>query len=152
LVVVFTQPQGVDPAVFPIYSGFIEIQGGQQTVHVPYLGVAASMIDLPIIDASKQYLSLQTPTILDGTSNVQSGPRTYTLNGTDAPTVLYRLAGGTPSIYIDLVDPSTDLGFAPQYMSRKRQSSMMGAGTTGGSFSEVPIVGTVFQDDYVPRK
>ncbi|KAG8929169.1 hypothetical protein FRC01_004741 [Tulasnella sp. 417] len=43
---------GVDPKVFPVYSGFIRIarKDGLETLNVPYLGVAAKMKNMKIID------------------------------------------------------------------------------------------------------
>lgn len=182
--ITFTQPGGLNAAQFPIYSGFIQITGGAQTVQVPYLGVAAAMKNLPIIDGSTQYLPFVAPTILDGTQNPQNGTKQYSFNGTDFPTVLYRFTGGTPRVYIDLVNPNTNLGFAPQYISKRwlfplhqgpgqaappkgfllnawcklTHNKGIGCKGNGGgqtpqnSFAAVPIVGTVFQDDFVPRK
>jgi hypothetical protein len=175
--ITFSQPGGLNAAQFPIYSGFIQIAGGAQTVQVPYLGVAATMKDLPIVDASTQYLSTVTPTILDNTQNVQQGTKQYSFNGTDFPTVLYRFVGGTPRVYIDLVNPDTNLGFTPQYMSKRwlfplpqgdrpkgfllnawckltnnKGKGCKGNGSQQSSFDKVPVVGTVFQDDFVPRK
>lgn len=47
-------PTGVDPKVFPVYSGFIRIarKDGLETVNVPYLGVAAKMKDMKVIDTT----------------------------------------------------------------------------------------------------
>jgi hypothetical protein len=178
--ITFSQPGGLNAAQFPIYSGFVQIIGGAQTVQVPYLGVAAAMKNLPIIDGSTQYLPMVTPTILDNTQNVQQGTKQYSFNGTDFPTVLYRFTGGTPRVYIDLVNPNANLGFTPQYMSKRwlfplphgqaappkgfvlnawcKLTHNKGWGCKGNgapaqsSFDKVPVVGTVFQDDFVPRK
>lgn len=177
--VTFSQPQGLNAAQFPIYSGFIQIAGGAQTVQVPYLGVAAAMKNLPILDTSNQYLALTTPTILDAAGSAQQGTRAYSFNGTDFPTVLYRFVGGTPRVYIDLVDSNANLGFTPQYISKRwlfshlhghaekpkgflknawcKLTNNKGIGCKNpqqqqSSFDKVPIVGTLFQDDFVPRK
>jgi hypothetical protein len=175
--VVFSQPGGLNAAQFPIYSGFIQIAGGAQTVQVPYLGVAAAMKNLPIVDSSTQYLPFVTPTVLDAAGSVQQGTRAYSFNGTDFPTVLYRFVGGTPRVYIDLVDQNANLGFTPQYVSKRwlftlphgdrpkgfllnawcKLTNNKGIGCKNqqnqkSSFDKVPTVGTIFQDDFVPRK
>ena len=175
--VTFSQPAGLNAAQFPIYSGFIQVAGGAQTVQVPYLGVAAAMKNLPILDTSNQYLALTTPTILNAAGSAQQGSSAYSFNGTDFPTVLYRFVGGTPRVYIDLVNPNTNLGFTPQYVSKRwlfpikpsekpkgfllnawcKLTNNKGIGCKNqqpqkSSFDQVPIVGTVFQDDFVPRK
>jgi hypothetical protein len=114
---------------------------------------------------------------LDNTQNVQQGTKQYSFNGTDFPTVLYRFVGGTPRVYIDLVNPDTNLGFTPQYMSKRwlfplpqgdrpkgfllnawckltnnKGKGCKGNGSQQSSFDKVSVVGTVFQDDFVPRK
>lgn len=45
-------PSGVDPKVFPVYSGFINVASATEQVHVAYLGVAASMKDMKILDTT----------------------------------------------------------------------------------------------------
>jgi hypothetical protein len=173
----FSQPAGLNAAQFPIYSGFIQVSGGAQTVQVPYLGVAAVMKNLPILDTSTQYLGQITPTILNAAGSAQQGSSSYSFNGTDFPTVLYRFVGGTPRVYIDLVNPNTNLGFTPSYVSKRwlfplrpsekpkgflvnawcKLTNNKGIGCKNqqpqqSSFDKVPIIGTVFQDDFVPRK
>jgi hypothetical protein len=175
--VTFSQPAGLNAAQFPIYSGFIQIEGGAQTVQVPYLGVAAAMKNLPILDTSTQYLAQITPTILNAAGSAQQGTTAYSFNGTDFPTVIYRFVGGTPRVYIDLVSPNSNLGFTPSYVSKRwlfplrpsekaqgfwlnvwcKITNNQGVGCKSqqpqkSSFDKVPIVGTVFQDDFVPRK
>ncbi|WVF71604.1 hypothetical protein IAT40_006412 [Kwoniella sp. CBS 6097] len=203
----FTAPQGVDPKTFPIYSGFIQVSGGSTPVQVPYLGVAAKMKDMPVIDPTPYYLGMNTPTILDGAGNVQTGTGNYNFQNGSFPSVMYRLVGGTPLLLIDLVDASANLTFTPNYNSRKRSAvpdvsaleveleldamkrsfiesrrvqtnnlstnwrsskttSLIslwcqltnykgkGCAASGGksnTFAKVPILGNVYEADYIPR-
>ena len=43
-------PSGVDPKVFPIYTGFVKITSATEQVSVAYLGVAAKMKDMKVLD------------------------------------------------------------------------------------------------------
>ena len=210
----FTAPTGLDPATFPIYSGWIQITGGSNTVQVPYLGVAAKMKNLPVLDPTTYYIPFNTPTIIDSNFNVQSGTTPYNFQNGNYPTILYRLVqstlyhvfklislrlvGGTQLLLVDLVSANATLGFTPNYTSRKRsiegrveeiqtlpkradlesrriqgtsQASPSGLGgllnlwcqlthytgngcTTTGSntFNNVPILGNLYEADYIPRK
>ncbi|KAK4687445.1 hypothetical protein P7C73_g2679, partial [Tremellales sp. Uapishka_1] len=120
----FTAPTGLDAKTFPIYSGWIQVAGGSNTVQVPYLGVAAAMKNMPIIDPTPYYLGINTPTLLDQDGNVQTGTQTYTFANGDSPTALYRLVGGTPLLLIDLISANASLGFTPEYTSRRRSASL----------------------------
>ncbi|WVO16331.1 hypothetical protein L204_104006 [Cryptococcus depauperatus] len=116
----FTPPSRLDAKTFPIYSGFIKITGGSTVVRVPYMGVAAKMRDMPVLDPTDFYLGINTPAIVDVNGNVQEGTTTYTFSNGSYPSILYRLVGGTPSLLIDLIDASTNLTFVPDYTSHKR--------------------------------
>ncbi|OCF36719.1 peptidase [Kwoniella heveanensis BCC8398] len=199
----FTAPQGLDAKTFPIYSGFIQVSGGSTPVQVPYLGVAAKMKDMPVIDPTPYYLGMNTPTILDGSGAVQEGTGNYNFQNGSFPSVMYRLVGGTPLLLIDLVDASANLTFTPNYNSRKRSASPLaidveleamkrsfvesrriqtnnlsanwrsskttslislwcqltnykgkGCAAAGGksnTFAKVPILGNLYEADYIPR-
>ncbi|KIR33711.1 peptidase [Cryptococcus deuterogattii MMRL2647] len=116
----FTAPTGLDPQTFPIYSGFIKVTGGANIVKVPYMGVAANMKDMPVLDPTDWYFGFNSPVITDVDGNIQQGPATYTFSNVSYPTVLYRLVGGTPLLLIDLVDANANLTFTPDYTTRKR--------------------------------
>jgi len=177
----FSPPSGVDPKVFPIYSGFIQISGGSTTVHVPYLGVAASMKNMPIIDDTTEFTGFVTPTILDQNMNVQAAPQTYTFQNGDFPTVEYRFVGGTPAVFIDIVAPNAKLGFTPNFVSKRSIESRRiqstgspspgrsglwsiwcqltrgkgfgcgGNGSGSNTFNNVPIIGNAFEMSLNPR-
>jgi hypothetical protein len=86
----FKAPTGLDPKQFPIYSGWIQVIGGSTPVQVPYLGVAAKMKEMAVLDSSTYAFDYSIPTILDGQNNVQDGTQTYTFQNGDFPTALYR--------------------------------------------------------------
>lgn len=86
----FTPPSGLDPALFPIYSGYIQVAGGSNLITVPYMGVAAKMKNLPVVDPTPYYLGINSPTILDSSGYVQSGATLYSFKNGDYPTVIYR--------------------------------------------------------------
>lgn len=119
----FTAPRGLDPQTFPIYSGFIKVTGGANPVKVPYMGVAANMKDMPVLDPTDWYFGFNSPVITDVDGNIQQGPATYTFSNVSYPTVLYRLVGGTPLLLIDLVDANANLTFTPDYTTRKRSTT-----------------------------
>ncbi|WVR07169.1 hypothetical protein IAU60_004210 [Kwoniella sp. DSM 27419] len=197
----FSPPQGLDPKTFPIYSGYVRITGGSSPVEVPYLGVAAKMKDMPVIDPTSYYLGMNTPVIMTGDQKVQNGTGVYNFNNGSFPTVMYRLVGGTPLLLIDLIDAKANLGFTPNYNTRRSvvPASMEGeleamkrsfvesrriqgtdssrwrssktasltslwcqltnwkgagcpaAGGNGNSFAKVPILGNLYEADYIPR-
>lgn len=45
-------PKGLDAKTFPVYSGFIKITGDVDVMQVSYLGLAAAMKDMGVIDTS----------------------------------------------------------------------------------------------------
>ena len=194
----FTPPTGLDAAQFPIYSGFIQVTGGASTVSVPYLGVAAKLKNMPVLDPTSAYLGINTPIIETPSGSAQSGTETYTFQNGDYPVVLWRQVGGTPILLIDLVAADAKLGFTPNYTTKKRDvgvrgenenmdrafiearrvQSMTSTSNAGGlgnlyrlycqltgykgagcsgyssstSFRKVPILGNLYEADYIPRK
>lgn len=83
-------PTGLDSTTFPVYSGFIEIDDGNQSFHVVYLGLAGSLIDKQVVDDTDAFFGVQIPTIVDSSGNVQDGARNYTFDGGDSPTLIWR--------------------------------------------------------------
>ena len=89
----FELPSGLDERRLPFYSGFVQIEAGngQYQVQVPYLGVAASMKSFPVLDSSTTFTGGDAlPNLVDANASVQTGPKSYTFAGTDAPTLMYR--------------------------------------------------------------
>ncbi|KAK7053263.1 hypothetical protein VNI00_003889 [Paramarasmius palmivorus] len=109
--VTFTPPNALDPATLPIYSGFIQVDAEDESLHVSYMGVAGSLIEKQIFDPNATALGVPLPVVLDAVGNPQDGPKNYTFNETseDYPTLVFRLAFGTPLILVDLVDPNTNI-------------------------------------------
>ncbi|EIW70787.1 hypothetical protein TREMEDRAFT_68225 [Tremella mesenterica DSM 1558] len=174
IILSFSPPSGLDSKQFPVYSGYIKISGGSTIASIPYLGLAAKMKNMPVLDPTAYYLGIDTPVIMTPSNDVQSGPQTYTFQGDDYPTILYRLVGGTPALYIDLVGVNSSLGFTPRYNTKRRRGNEKRAsglaaeilklyceltnykapGCTSkgsGTYDKVPIIGNIYQALYIPR-
>lgn len=104
----FTAP-AADASSLPVFSGFINVVGTNETVHVTYLGAAASLKDQTVVDNTDSYFGVTLPIILDGAGNVQTNPTNYTLVGSDFPTAVFRMAFGSPALSFDLVDKDTTI-------------------------------------------
>ncbi len=85
----FTAPTA-DASSLPVISGFINVVGANETLHVTYLGAAASLKDQTVIDNTDSYFGVTLPLILDGAGNVQTNATNYTLQGGDLPTAVFR--------------------------------------------------------------
>jgi len=135
----FTAPTGLDATKFPVYSGWIQITGGNNNVQVPYMGVAARMRDMPVIDSTEWAFGFKTPVITGAGMSIQNGPQTYTFQNGDFPTIIYRRTAGTPILVLDLVSADASLGFTPTYNYKRDERSfsprrLLGGGdeTSGG--------------------
>ena len=161
-IVTIKPPTGVDASTFPIYSGFLTISSSLgETFSIPYLGVAAKMKDMAILDRTDQSFGVPVPVLLDSAGNYPQQNQSFTLVGNDYPAILYRRAAGTPSFLADLVKPNTQVpGVTPA--SRKRGIlwdwlNGIFAANNGrvpvqtGSFFAVPTVGPVQSNPYKPR-
>ncbi|KAG8906709.1 hypothetical protein FRB99_006307 [Tulasnella sp. 403] len=100
-------PTGLDPKTFPIYTGYIDIASPTENLHVPYQGVAASLKSMTVIDRTDLYFGVPLPVILDSAGNVQTEPTTYSCEGDDYPTIIFRLLAGSRVVYVDLVHADT---------------------------------------------
>jgi hypothetical protein len=49
VIAIFSPPKGLDAATFPLYSGFIEIAAPSESLHVTYIGLAASLMDKQVV-------------------------------------------------------------------------------------------------------
>lgn len=98
---------------FPIYSGFVNIQGSapawgetNENLVVPYFGLFARMVDMPVLDSTAAiYGDQKYPFVVDDTDAYITKPSTVSLNR--AITVYTRLAGGTSRLTIDLIAADT---------------------------------------------
>ncbi|TFK44150.1 pyrolysin [Crucibulum laeve] len=154
VVAVFSPPKGLDKTTFPTYSGFIQIESGADKTHVTYLGLAASLKDKQVVDNTDEFFGEVIPAILDPAGDVQAGPANYTFVGEDVPTLLFRLAFGTPTLRVDLVDAS--IKFTPTLNSRDLESRgfpffSFPHPNKGGSFAQVKIVGSLTELDFISR-
>ncbi|QRV93651.1 pyrolysin [Ceratobasidium sp. AG-Ba] len=106
----FTPPTGLDAKTFPVYSGFIQAKGSDNSVlHSSYLGVAAALKDMKVVDNTDMLFGVKLPIVNDKDGNPISGPTTYSMNGSDTPAVIYRLVAGSPLIRIDLIDSKSNV-------------------------------------------
>jgi hypothetical protein len=147
VVATITPPKGVDATTFPVYSGFIFVTSGTESVHATYLGVAASLKNAHSVDATDEIFGVDLPVLLDSQGNVQDGPVNYTFVGEDAPTVLWRQAFGTPLLLLDLV--SSDIQFTGTL--NKRAPISFTSSHNGGTFAKVPTVGPILQVPWLGR-
>ncbi|KAK1223902.1 hypothetical protein PQX77_013208 [Marasmius sp. AFHP31] len=126
----FTPPTSLDAVAFPVYGGFIEVEADDETQHVSYLGLAASLKDKSILDRTNSWSSLITlPAVLDpNTGGAQTEPANYTMDPNSlAPLLLWRFAFGTPKSEVNLVDASN------------------------GNSNGTDIVGSLHSDEYFRR-
>ncbi|KAJ7187896.1 subtilisin-like protease [Mycena filopes] len=144
VVATITPPKGVDASTFPVYSGFIHVTSGAETLHATYLGVAAALKDKQVLDDTDTIFGVPLPMLPRLCRESPAGPLNYTFNGTDAPTLLWRQAFGTPLLRVDLV--AADIAFNATH---KRAVSFVKH--QGGTFSKVPIVGALQEIDYFSR-
>ncbi|KAF8524711.1 pyrolysin [Hysterangium stoloniferum] len=152
-VVSFSPPQNVDKTTFPVYSGFIQIQSttSGETLHVAYQGLAAAMRDLKILDNTNATFEVPLPVILDAAGNPQVNATNYTFTNGDFPTLLYRLASGTPKLTIDLVAPGIQLSERSDDWTPYPDQSLSAPIHLEASFSKVPTLGSLAEFDYQPR-
>ncbi|KAG8979753.1 hypothetical protein FRB90_007976 [Tulasnella sp. 427] len=162
-VVSIKPPTGLDAKSFPVYSGFVRIASDADDLKVSYLGVAAALKDMQVIDTGSSYFGVQTPAILDKEGNIQEGAANYTLQGEDFPTILYRLTAGTPALHVDLVSANYTLNSTKTARSEKESQVvrrdllgwfwdwLFGASDKTSTFAKVPIVGQVAEAEFVSR-
>ncbi|PFH46516.1 hypothetical protein AMATHDRAFT_7712 [Amanita thiersii Skay4041] len=146
VVATISPPMGVDHDTFPVYSGFIMIKSDTESLHVTYMGLAASLKNKHVVDDGKT-LGLPLPALLDMNHHIQEYETEYTFIDRDIPTLLFRLAFGTPKLRIDLVDPKID------YTPTLNPKSVSGRipHQSGDSFIKVPIVGSIFEMKWASR-
>ncbi|PFH46577.1 hypothetical protein AMATHDRAFT_7645 [Amanita thiersii Skay4041] len=108
-------PKGLSQTTFPVFSGFIKVEGKAEngkveTLHVTYMSLAASLKEKPIIDNMiGTFEKFPLPAIVNKDNRVQERPAEYTLLNGDIPTLVFQLAFGTAKLLVDLVDAHIDL-------------------------------------------
>ncbi|KAG9086315.1 hypothetical protein FS749_003726 [Ceratobasidium sp. UAMH 11750] len=171
VIVTFKAPTGLDAKTAPVYSGFIQAKGSDgSSLHSTYLGVAASLKDMKVVDNTDAYFGVKLPLVSDKNGDPITGPTTYSMKGNDTPLVLYRLVAGTPLFRLDLIDARTnvttntrrfvetlgelDTRAVPHSTINKRSiwewlfPWKYGSGST---FAQVKTLGVIYQEDYISR-
>jgi hypothetical protein len=87
----FTEPTGLDPKTFPVYSGFIEVNSGSESLHAVYQGMVGDLKTKQVLDNTSSVLGFQLPAIINPHNDLPQAQFTnYTYNGTDNPIILFR--------------------------------------------------------------
>lgn len=94
MTVTILPPVNVDQTTFPVYSGFIHVQGVHtgEILHTSYQGLAAAAKDLKVIDNTDAFYGAgwTLPVLLDARGYPQIGPQYYTFVAGNFPTLLFR--------------------------------------------------------------
>ncbi|KAG8791007.1 hypothetical protein FRC12_010397 [Ceratobasidium sp. 428] len=178
----FTAPNQTEAKAFPVYSGMIlaTSSDGCPMLHSTYLGVAAALKDMKVVDNTDAYFGEKLPLVTDKNGDPINSTTTYSMQGNDTPAVLYRLVAGSPLIRMDLIDPGTNVTTnqrrsvieareprRPKHTEPYVHASKRGvwdwlipsgagvksktAAVTPSSFDQVPTLGVLDGQNYVPR-
>uniref|UniRef100_A0A0K3CFE5 BY PROTMAP: gi/472583139/gb/EMS20793.1/ subtilisin-like protease [Rhodosporidium toruloides NP11] gi/647397360/emb/CDR40336.1/ RHTO0S05e01794g1_1 [Rhodosporidium toruloides] n=1 Tax=Rhodotorula toruloides TaxID=5286 RepID=A0A0K3CFE5_RHOTO len=149
---------------FPIYSGFVTIAGqgqgagaGQvENYSLPFFGLGARMLDMPVLDTTNVALGPNLPFIAVG-QNIQTGPTTF--SESDPAVVYFRLAAGTRRLRVDLVDASTSYKATvpavtnpPSRLVKRSNTELMPRAAFPTLYSQVRTVGSLFAPSYWPPR
>ncbi|KAK8863002.1 peptidase S8/S53 domain-containing protein [Apiospora arundinis] len=111
----FTPPAGLDPALLPVYSGYITLNGSSgaapEALSIPYLGVVGSMRAQPMLDSSffSMYNMTQYPEPIKQGDNLAfylpypvdfAAPMN---KGVGWPYMQFRLHMGTRALHVELM-------------------------------------------------
>ncbi|RDB16703.1 Minor extracellular protease vpr [Hypsizygus marmoreus] len=148
----FSLPRG-DASTFPVFSGFIQITSGSESLHVTYLGLGASLKNKQVVDNTDFFFGVPIPAILDSIGDIQEAPTNYTFTGGDFPTLLFRLVFGTPTFRVDVVDPNIKLVGTLNSRAERHGGPFFTFPRphNGGSFAQVKVVGPLAEFNFVPR-
>lgn len=172
VVVTFRPPTGLDTSRYPLYSGFVEVTSGLETYHVSYIGLAASLRDHQLFDNSTFVVPISSPSLISTNlkTNISTQPTEFTFNSTDNPSffcrsdfivfgfsplvtnsVTTRLAMGTPSLLIDLVD--SNIQFTPTFQRRAPivSDQTLSVPNPNSTFADMNIIGRMYSQAYVNR-
>ncbi|KEP44960.1 minor extracellular protease vpr protein, partial [Rhizoctonia solani 123E] len=173
--VTFNPPVGLDPATFPVYSGYIKATGSDNTtLQSTYIGVAAALKDAKVLDDTDAYFGVKLPLLMDGEGEPvpSNGSIIYTMQGNSTPLVIYRLVQGTPLLRLDLIDSKTNTSTNhPQSSEELSPRSEVSVGdystlhkrsmrdwlmpdtsqASGGPLFGIQTLGVLYQEDYLPR-
>jgi hypothetical protein len=132
----FKAPTGLDASTLPTYSGWITVTSPQDSYVVGYLGTVGSLYEQQVIDNTDEFFGFPTPAAVNANGEVQKEATNYTFTGTSYPSLVWRLAFGTPRLTVDLVPATTK--FKPTLFSR-------------ATYKSVKSVGQLVEYKYIPR-
>ncbi|PPQ74736.1 hypothetical protein CVT25_013480, partial [Psilocybe cyanescens] len=147
----FRPPTGLDASTYPVYSGFIDIVSGSEKYHVSYLGLVGSLKNKQVVDNTDYFFGFPIPAILNAAGDIQGRATNYTFIDGDYPSLL--LVFGTPTLRIDLVNPSISL--VPTLGKRGPRCGSFFTfphKNKGGSLACVKVVGPLASFDYITRQ
>lgn len=107
--VTVTPPEGLNGTLLPVYSGYVTLKSDEQSLVLPYLGVAGSMVSTPVLDPRNVFLAnYNTPAEANKTYTItRPGPDTFinTNRGDQAtvPNVAIHPTVGTTELRIDIL-------------------------------------------------
>ncbi|SCZ88100.1 BZ3500_MvSof-1268-A1-R1_Chr2-1g04189 [Microbotryum saponariae] len=161
-------------ARFPLFSGFITVDGralalpwlGTESYTVPYFGLAAKMIDMPVLDTTDKAIGAFYPFLGLADGGIAQGGEAISM--ADGVTILFRLAGGTRSVTVDLVTADTAVNATVPSITnpmrrlvRPRSKRTAFDAVTAGPvmlkrdsstlYSAVPTVGRIYTNLEAPR-
>ena len=108
-----------------------------------------------MVDNSDVFFGVNLPALGASNGSFILGPQNFTFVGDDFPTLVMRLDFGTPKLRFDLVEP--DIQFKPTLNQRDlspvldRSVFTFPSEAESGTFSQVKILGTLFEEDFLPR-
>lgn len=111
--VTVTPPGNLNGTLLPVYSGYVTLQSAEQSLVLPYLGVAGSMKSIPVLDPRNVFLAnFNSPAEANRTYTIERpGPDTFinTDRGDQAtmPVVAIHPTVGTPQLRIDILAVSS---------------------------------------------
>lgn len=100
-----------------------------------------------MVDNTDVFFGFGLPALIDSAGNPITGPQNFTFVGDDVPTLLMRLDFGTPTLRADLVEPSIQL----RTTLNQRSMLTFPQDVKGGTFAQVPTLGSLFEFDFLPR-
>ncbi|KAJ7091118.1 peptidase S8/S53 domain-containing protein [Mycena epipterygia] len=142
---VFTPPADVLNTTLPVYSGFIRVISPVETLEVTYLGVAASLNAVHVLDSTNVFFGIDLPAIIRPDGSPQEGPANYTFLDEDFPLVF-----GCAKMRIDLVKENIQM--VPTIpLSKRAAFTWWWTENTAGTFNKIKTIGPLGEFDYQPR-
>ncbi|KAK4047156.1 hypothetical protein OIV83_005608 [Microbotryomycetes sp. JL201] len=153
---------------FPIYSGFINVQGrptngrgNVETYAVPYFGQAARLFDMPVFDTTGALGLPNFPFMATG-EEINNGGASYPRDG--SLEIYFRNAGASRIVSLDLVDAAIDFqGTIPAVTNARRSRARRSTSAETveeysrllarayRTYAEVPTLGRIYTSLLQPR-